>query len=75
MANNRPITMHIYIEWRVNAQTESRFFELMSQYDELTDDDPARDGIVEEIRRLPGFPANAPIDSDFLLIPTYKTIH
>jgi hypothetical protein len=67
---NQPITMHIYIEWRLTQATKFKFEELIHHLDELIDEDPEYLGMVDQIRSLPGYPVNAPHDSDILLVVT-----
>jgi hypothetical protein len=69
---NQPIKMTIYIEWPLTQATKFQFLELYSLYSELSDGDPETQVIEEQIKSLPGFPVNAPIDSDFLLVVTDK---
>jgi hypothetical protein len=60
----------LYIEWPITSATKFKFFELMSLYDEMDDADPEVWGLVDQIRSLPGYPNNAPPDSDILLVVT-----
>jgi hypothetical protein len=69
---NQPIKMTIYIEWPLTQATKFQFLELMSLYGEMNEDDPDTLTVIEQIKSLPGFPVNAPIDSDFLLVVTDK---
>jgi len=70
MTASYPITMTIWIEWRLTNATKFRFEELMNHIDELTDDDPEVLGVIDQIRSLPGYPVNAPPESDILLVVT-----
>ena len=69
---SQPIKMTIYVEWPLTQATKFQFLELLSLYGEMHEDDPEAQNVVEQIKSLPGFPTNAPIDSDFLLVVTDK---
>jgi hypothetical protein len=58
--------------WPLTQATKFQFLELYSLYSEIADGDPEGEIIVDQIRSLPGFPLNAPIDSDFELVVTDK---
>lgn len=65
-----PITAHTYVEWRLTKATEFRFRELYHQYTQVDEDSDEAQAIVEMIKSLPGFPVQAPMESDFLFIRT-----
>jgi hypothetical protein len=51
------------LEWRLTQATEMRFLELMSQIEQTEAGSDAEAAIVEEVRSLPGFPAEAGPDT------------
>jgi len=64
------IKAHIYVEWRLNESTMLRFMDLIKQYEQFEDGSLETEMVVDEIKRLPGFPTQAPVGSDFLLVRT-----
>lgn len=61
---------HIYVEWRMTSATNFRLSELGHMLDQVEEDSNAAEAIKESIKSLPGFPHQAPIGSDFLLVVT-----
>ncbi len=61
---------HVYVEWRCTSATEFKFHELAAQFEQVTEDSDEAEAIREGIKSLPGFPHQAPADSDFLFVIT-----
>ena len=59
--------MHVYIDWDLTAATKFKFLELINEYEQVDEDSDAAEAIKEAIRSLPGYPQQAPIDSDIYL--------
>lgn len=59
-----------YVEWRLTAGTKFKFLELIKEYEQVPEDSDEAEAVREMIRSLPGFPYQAPVDSDFELVVT-----
>jgi len=64
------MTIRTFVEWRLTSATQFRFKELMHHYGEAVEDSDEAQAIVEDIKSLPGFPLQAPEDSDIELVVT-----
>ena len=64
------LTIRTYIEWRLTQATKFRFHELINQYEQMDPESDAAFAIREGIKSLPGYPHQAPLDSDILLVVT-----
>jgi len=63
-------TFHTFFEWRCTAATQFKFYELVHQFEQVTEDSDDAEAIIEGIKSLPGFPIHAPAGSDFVLVVT-----
>ena len=62
--------MHTYVEWRLTSATKFRFLELINEYEQTLEDSDDAIAITEGIRSLPGYPHEAEVGSDILLVVT-----
>ena len=58
-------TLRTFVEWRLTSATQFKFYELINEYEQVEEDSDDAEAIREMIRSLPGFPHQAPMDSDF----------
>ena len=61
---------NVYVEWRLNSATKFKFYELIHQYEQVSEESDEAEAVREMIRSLPGYPTQAPDMSDILLVVT-----
>lgn len=60
------------VEWRVSQHTYDRFMDLLDQIQQLNEEDPDREPLLDDIRALPGYPHHTgPSDT---IIPVVTTV-